>query len=306
MARDVGTGIDEVRVAAAQYPLDLFRSLDAYRDKISRWVAVAAADGADLLVFPEYGAMELAGAFGVDVAGDLAASLEAVSRALQTIDDTHADLARQHGVHILAASGPSAREDGRFVNAARLVTPEGRIGVQEKCVMTPFERGWGISAGAGPRVFDTSLGPIGVAICYDSEFPLLVRSLTKAGARLILVPTCTEHVSGFNRVRSSALARALENTCASVMSPTIGEANWSPAVDINNGAAGVFVPADAGLSPSGVLAEGRLNEPGWVHATIDFAALRRLRDVGEMRNDADWDLQPGARVLPPAEVVDLT
>ena len=66
------------------------------------------------------------------------------------------------------------------------------------------------------------------------------------------------------------------------------------------------MPAEAGLSPSGVLAEGHLNEPGWVHATIDFAALRRLRDNGEMRNDGDWDLQPGASVLPSAVVVDLT
>jgi predicted amidohydrolase len=171
--------------------------------------------------------------------------------------------------------------------------------------MTPFERDWGISPGAGPRVFSTALGLIGVAICYDSEFPLLVRAMTEAGARLILIPSCTDKVSGFNRVRTAARARALENTCACVTSPTVGEAPWSPAVDVNTGMAGVFVPAEAGVSPNGILAEGRLDEPGWVYATIDLAALDRLRSSGEMRNDADWSKQPGAGALPPVDTIDL-
>ena len=50
--------------------------------------------------------------------------------------------------------------------------------------MTPFERDWGISAGGPVRVFDTALGLIGIAICYDSEFPLLVRAMAEAGAEL--------------------------------------------------------------------------------------------------------------------------
>ena len=96
------------------------------------------------------------------------------------------------------------------------------------------------------RVFETALGRIGVAICYDSEFPLLARALTEAGAEIVLVPSCTERVSGYYRVRTGAMARALENTIATVMSPTVGDALWSPAVDRNAGAAGIFVPLGAG------------------------------------------------------------
>ena len=154
-----------------------------------------------------------------------AASLKAVSDALPEVDAIHVDLARRHGVHILAASGPMWRTD-RFVNAARLITPEGRVGVQDKHIMTPFERDWNITAGAALRVFETALGRIGIAICYDSEFPLLVRAQAEAGAEVILVPSCTERVSGAHRVRTAALARALENTCAVVVSPTVGEATW--------------------------------------------------------------------------------
>ena len=296
-----------VRIAAAQYPPEALASLGAYRDKLARWVAEAAGAGAQLLVFPEYGAMEYAAAAGASVAGDLAASLPAVSDALPEMDAAHADLARKYGVHILAASGPSARSGGRFVNAARLFAPSGRIGVQEKLIMTPFERDWGISGGDRLRVFETALGRIGIAICYDSEFPLLVRAEAEAGAEIVLIPSCTEFVSGYNRVRTAGLARALESTCVTVLSPTVGDALWSPAIDRNSGAAGVFVPADHSFSDTGVLAEGPLNRPQWVYADVDLTRLAEIKATGEMRNATDWPLQPGAAALAqPVEVVDLT
>ncbi len=172
--------------------------------------------------------------------------------------------------------------------------------------MTPFEHDWGIVGGGPTTVFDTVLGRIGVLICYDSEFPLLARAQCEAGARLLLVPACTERVSGFNRVRTAALARALENTVVTAVSPTIGEALWSPAVDRSSGAAGIFVPAEAGVSDTGVLDEGPLGEPQLVFATADLERLERVRTSGEMRNVRDWDLQPGAAAqMPPPLVIDL-
>lgn len=285
-------------VAAAQYPIDKPETIFEWQDKVSAWVADGAKTGAQLLVFPEYAAIEQAATFGPDVYGSLQASLEEVARLAGERIAFHADLAREHGVHILVGSGPMTKDDGRFVNAAQLVTPTGEIGEQEKIIMTPFERDWGIAPGGPVRVFDTALGRIGIAICYDSEFPLLVRAMAEAGAELVLVPSCTERVSGFHRVRTGARARALENQIATVMSPTIGDALWSPAVDRNAGSAGIFVPSEHAVSDDGTLAEGELNKPQWVTATIDLAGLRRLRSSGEMRNYVDWTLQPGATAEP--------
>ena len=185
------------------------------------------------------------------------------------------------------------KSDGRFVNAAQLITPDGAVGEQEKLVMTPFEREWGVSAGGPVRVFQTTLGVFAIAICYDSEFPLLVRAMAEAGADVVLVPTCTERVSGYHRVRTGAMARALENTIATVQSPLVGDAPWSPAVDFNAGAAGIYVPSEQGVSDTGILAEGTLNAAEWVTATIDLARLKRVRETGEMHNYGDWALQPG-------------
>jgi predicted amidohydrolase len=286
-----------LKVAAAQYPIDQPATLDAWRDKIAHWVAEGAATGAEILVFPEYAAIEQAAALGEKVYGNLDATLQAVADLERDRVGLHQELAAKHRVHILVGSGPARKGEGRYVNAAQLVTPKGSIGVQEKLIMTPFESDWGVSAGTQARVFDTTLGLIGVAICYDSEFPLLVRAMAEAGAELVLVPSCTERVSGYHRVRTGSRARALENQIATVVSPTVGDALWSPAVDRNTGAAGIYVPSEPTVSDTGVLAQGTLNAAEWVTASIDLARLRHLRTSGEMRNYIDWTNQPGASKL---------
>ncbi|MGQ0671706.1 MAG: carbon-nitrogen hydrolase family protein [Hyphomicrobium sp.] len=288
---------DRLHVAAAQYPIGAPDSLSAWEEKIAAWVADGAATGAELLVFPEYAAIEQAHAFGPEVFGDLGRTLEAVAGEAGRRVALHVDLARRHKVHILVGSGPVLTADGHYVNAAQLVTPMGLVGEQEKIIMTPFERDWGIRPGGPLRVFETAIGHLAVAICYDSEFPLLVRAEAEAGAEVVLVPSCTERISGYHRVRTGCVARALENTIATVQSPTVGDALWSPAVDRNAGAAGVYVPSEHGVADTGVLAAGAEGVPCWVTATIDLAALRRLRSTGEMRNFEDWSRQPGAGPL---------
>ncbi len=206
-------------VAAAQYPIEQLPNWRAYADKLTRWVEQAAAGGAALAVFPEYGAMELT-SLDPETMGDLAGSLASVSALLPQVDALHSELAARFGVHILAASAPAALESGAYVNRARLFAPNGKVGVQDKLVMTRFEREeWGVAASPALRMFDTALGRIGVNICYDSEFPLLARAQVEAGMELLLVPSCTDSEHGYWRVRLGSQARALEGQCYAVHSP---------------------------------------------------------------------------------------
>ena len=275
-----------IRIAAAAYPFDWFDDFDAYRAKISAWVAEAA--DCDLLVFPEYGAMELASLGGAAIAGDLEASLYEVARHEAARDALHEELAAQHGLHILAASGPFF-EGPRPVNRAVLFGPDGRIGHQDKQVMTRFEReDWDVVGAPGLRVFDTSVGRLGVLICYDSEFPLLGRVLAEAGVEVILTPSCTDTVAGFNRVRIGAMARALECQCVVVQAPTVGEVSWSPAIDENRGRAAIYAPADGFWPESGVLAEGAMDLPGWVKAAVDLDLVAQSRRHGRVLPFAHW------------------
>ena len=284
-----------MRIATAAYPIDWFDSFDDYRAKISRWVA--DAQGADLLVFPEYAAMELASLGGRDVAADLEASLHEVARHADAMRDLHAALAAEHGCHILGGSGP-AFDGPRPVNRAVLYGPHGVIGHQDKQIMTRFEReDWDVTGAPGLRVFDTALGRIGILICYDSEFPLLGRVLAEAGAELLLVPSCTDTVAGFHRVRIGAMARALESQCVVVQAPTVGDCDWMPALDENRGRAAIYGPPDGFWPETGIIAEGPMNQPGWVMADVDLSRVRQSRADGAVLPFAHWPEQARSRLM---------
>jgi len=283
-----------MRTASAAYPLDPLTCWSDYRAKISSWVSSAVAQGAELLVFPEYAAMELAMLAGAETAADPEACLRAVSDRVGEADMLHADLAGQYGVHICAASAPvfDPASGARPVNRARLFTPTGASGIQDKQIMTPYERDVMNVVPGGPlRLFDTALGRIGILICYDAEFPLLARALRDAD--VIVVPSCTETLAGYSRVRVGAMARALETQCVTVMSAIVGPAPWCPHVDENTGAGGIFGPPDSGFPETGVIAEGQCDRPGWTFADIDPGTIAQVRCDGRVLGRAHWADQAG-------------
>ena len=81
-----------------------------------------------------------------------------------------------------------------------------------------------------------------------------MRAQCEAGARLILVPSCTDTAAGATRVRVGCLARAMEYRCFVAQAVTACEAAWSPALDVNTGEAALYAPMDVGLPDDGVLA----------------------------------------------------
>ncbi len=296
-------------LALAQYPIEKLHSLLAWKDKIAHWVDQAASVGAKLLVFPEYASMELA-SLDPQAMGDLGASLRFVAALRQSIDGHHAMLAARHGVYIVAGSMPVPLEDGRIVNRARIFAPSRGMSWQDKIVMTRFEREqWGISGGDTIRAFRTSLGIIGISICYDVEFPLIARAQAEAGAHLILAPSCTDTMQGYHRVRIGAQARALENQLFVAQTPTVGMAPWSPVLDENYGAAGLFGPPDGDVPHDGVIDIGPMNEGRWLLTDVDPERVTSWRQDGAVRPYAHWTEQLGRSSPPPAlpvELVNLT
>jgi predicted amidohydrolase len=278
-----------LRIAAAQYPIDALRDWAEYEAKIARWIGDAAAQGARLLVFPEYFSMELAALFAPEVRASLSAQIDAMQSLLPQFLDLFSAQAREHGVIVCAGTFPVRVEDGSYRNRAYLFHADGRIDWQEKLQMTRFENEtWGIAGGNEVRVFDSALGKLGIAVCYDAEFPLIARRMVERGADVILVPSCTDTLAGYWRVRIGCQARALENQCYVVQASTVGEAPWSPAVDVNVGAAAIYTPVDRGFPDDGVLAIGTLNASQWVLSDIDPANIARVRREGQVFNYRDW------------------
>lgn len=283
-----------MKIAVARYPIDAPGSFAAFADKQRGWLYQAAADGAALAVLPEYLALELAAGFDAKTRGDTLASFAALQRLRVEWLALFARMARETRMHILAGTFLHGVAGGRYRNRADLFAPDGGYGWQDKLQLTGFEKKTGvIERGDALRVFEVGGVRVGIAVCYDSEFPLPVRAQVEAGAQLILVPSCTDTAAGATRVRVGCLARALENRCFVAQAVTAGEAPWSPVLDINTGEATVYAPMDVGFPDDGVLASS--HAPGWAYAEIDMAQLEASRVSAQVANDRDWrgQLAPG-------------
>ncbi len=275
-------------LACLAWPVEPLGSVAAYAAKLDGWCAKAKARGARMLLAPEYACVELGVALAGNSGADEATELRAMVATSGEVLEAMRAAARRHALWLQPGTLPMA-DGARIVNRAPLIAPDGRLAMQEKRQMTRFEsERWGIAAGAPPSVFETPWGPIGIAICYDAEFPKLVRAQVEAGAWLILVPTCTDTAHGFQRVRIAARARAMENQCFVAIAPTVGGFPASAALDENHGAAGIFGPVDRGFAADGIVAEGEYDAPGLVLATLDPARLEAVRAEGAVRNHRDW------------------
>ncbi len=298
-----------VKIASAQYDISFLENWQQYQDKVERWVSEAAEQDAQILLFPEYNSMELASLFiardgvyagilpGAGSAGkDIYSSLNNQLAAMQSLHNDYLNLyqrlAKQYHCIIQSGTFPVKTDTGAYHNRAYLFMPNGEVDYQDKLMMTRFENEqWLIQRGEDLKCFDTEFGRIAINICYDSEFPLLARKQVEAGANLILVPSCTDTLAGYHRVKIGCQARALENQCYVVQSALVGEAPWSEAVDVNIGAAAIYTPVDRGFPDNGILNVGQLNAVQWVFADIELSACATVREHGQVFNYRDWPLQ---------------
>jgi predicted amidohydrolase len=277
-----------VKIAVAKYPVGAPASFGDFAEKQARLLAEAAAAGAGVAVLPEYLSLELGATLEASVRGDLHASLAATQRYHDDWLALFPRLAAATGLHVVAGTFLLATAQGRYRNRSYWFAPNGAHGWQDKLQLTGFEKAAAvIEAGDQLQVFAAGSFHAGIAVCYDGEFPLPVRAQYEAGARLLLVPSCTDTAAGATRVRIGCLARALENRMFVAQAVTAGDAPWSPALDVNTGEAAIFAPMDAGFPADGVLAQTR-GDQLWAIADVDLAALEASRADAQVANDRDW------------------
>jgi len=279
-----------MKIAAAAYAPEWHGDWAGLEAKLDAWVANAAAQGAELLVFPEYAGTEAA-LIGAPRDRSPVEWVEACAAVQDRWVALNARLAQDHGVYILAGSLPWRAADVT-TNAAALCSPQGQTALQYKMILTPYEREeMALSAGQDLRLFDTALGKIGVLICYDSEFPLLARALAEAGAEMILVPSNTDFPAGQTRVRQSCRARAIEQQCLIVQAPLVGQVPDCTLLDTQTGTAALFCPPDYGLPADGIIAQGQPDYSAWVIADVDPSAIAAPRQTGQVGNFNHWPEQ---------------
>ena len=118
-----------MKVATAAYDLDWLDSWAQYEDKLDRWVSEAAGQGAELLVFPEYGAMELV-YLGWGRSGGRSGAFH--PRSFGSDEELRrpciSALRRNTKHYILGASAPVVDGSGHPVNRAAFYAPDGGTG----------------------------------------------------------------------------------------------------------------------------------------------------------------------------------
>ena len=280
-----------VRVCTVQMEARRHARPDDFFGRIEHFVRVAGEYESDFVTFPELFTLQLL----ADEPKRLS-PVEAIERLSAVTPDLVArlgDLAVRHNVNIIGGSHPTRTEDGEIQNVAYVALRDGSIHAQEKLHPTPDEREvWNIQGGDAIDAIETDCGPIGVLICYDSEFPELGRRLADQGARIFFVPYATDARTGHLRVRYCCHARAIENQAFVVTAGNVGNLHGVANFDIQYAHSAIITPNDFPFARDGVAAETTENVEGVAFADLDLGQIAWARARGSVRNlrDRRFDL----------------
>ncbi len=277
---------DTVRVATVQYLQRRIKSFDDFRDVVTYFVGEIATNRCDFILFPELFTVQL-----LSISNKPMEPAEALVTLTQYDDEFRnlmADLAIKFNINIIAGSHPSRNERGQVINTSYIFLRDGSVHLQPKIHPTPAERHWwNIHGGSELHAIDTDCGPIGVLICYDSEFPELARHLTNQGVNIIFVPFSTEDRQGYLRVRYCAQARAIENQCYVVTAGNVGNLPRVHNMDIHYAQSGIFTPCDYPFPPDGIAADTTPNVEMVAIADLRLDVLKEARNSGTVLNLLD-------------------
>ncbi|PZE21785.1 carbon-nitrogen hydrolase family protein [Paenibacillus xerothermodurans] len=271
----------KLRVSAVQYHLHTIHNFEEFAAQVTHYVKTAEEFEADFVLFPELFTTQLM-SIGGGRNHPAALTIDELPQYTEQYKQLFVSLAKSTGMHLIGGTH-IIEENGRLYNTAFLFYPDGSVGEQRKLHITPTEvKEWSMAPGDALHVFDTAKGRIAILICYDIEFPEIVRMARARGADVIFCPSCTDDRHGFHRVRYTCHARTIENQVYVVTTGTVGSL---PTVDFmrgNYGQAAVITPNDVPFPPAGVMVEGEINHDMVVTADLDLSLLQQVRDKGSV------------------------
>jgi len=172
--------------------------------KLERLAAEAAAEGADLLVFPEafvpaYPSSVWARAFaGWDAPGAKEAFALLARESVAVPGPAEARIAAaalEHGLWIVTGvTEIDPERPSTLYNTLLYHSPDGTLVERHrKLVPTNHERlVWGQGDGGGLRAIPTPLGRLGGLICWENYMPLARFALYESGVEIYLAPTADD------------------------------------------------------------------------------------------------------------------
>jgi predicted amidohydrolase len=281
-SQPVGRLPESVRVATVQFQMRPISSVEAFESHVEYFVDVASDYRSDFVVFPELFTLQLLAAESEPLG-----PLEGVAKVAEYTDrfrEFMSALAVRYNVNIIGGSHPTLQEDESIRNTGYVFLRDGGIFTQDKLHPTPAERYcWNIKGGDRLEAITTDCGPIGVAVCYDCEFPEVARHLADQGALILFVPFSTDERRGYLRVRYCCQARAVENHCYVVMSGVVGNLPNVENMDIHYAESCVLTPCDFPFERDGIAADSGANTEMIAFADLRFADLFASRNEGTVQ-----------------------
>jgi len=126
-----------------------------------------------------------------------------------------------------------------------------------------------VVGGSDPKIAETSLGTIGMSICYDLRFPELYRKLVDRGATLLTVPSAFTATTGKDHWEVLLRARAIE-TQSYVIAP--GQYGEHDDQGLRHSYGHSMI-----VDPWGVVIARVSDGPGIAMAEIDLERVRTVR-----------------------------
>lgn len=230
-------------------------------------VEEAVAAGARLCVLPELWSTSFLGQ--VDEATIRAA--EAAEQELRELSATH-DL-------VLVGSAIEVAEN-RVFNTATVYERGKAVGSYRKIhLFSPNLEHRLHGSGDRPRIVDTSLGRLGLLICYDLRFPELSRYYFQMGAEILVVPGQWPEARS-QHWRTLLRARAIENEMFVVGCNRTGQ---EPSQ--KNGEPMTFLGDGRIVDPTGEILASGSGEAGAVVASIELRKIRTMRRILPVHRD---------------------
>ena len=277
---------DTIRVGTVQYMQRRVKSFDEFLEMTAYFVDVIADYKGDFVVFPELFSLQLLSI--ENQALSPAESIEALTKYTPRFKEAFRDMALRYNINIIGGSHPTRVESGRVENISYVFLRNGAIHAQPKIHPTPNEvYWWNIEGGSSLNAIETDCGPIGVLICYDSEFPELARHLTDQGIQILFVPFCTDERQSYLRVRYCCQARAVENQIYVVMSGNVGNLPNVSNMDIQYAQSCILTPCDFPFARDGIAADTTPNVETIAIADLRPDTLHMARNNGTVKNLKD-------------------
>ncbi len=277
---------DTVRIGTVQYMQRRVKSFDEFIEIVKYFVTVVADYKGDFVVFPELFTLQLLSI--EDQEHKPAEAIEALTKYTPLLKEALRDMALRHNINIIGGSHPTRMENGRVENICYVFLRDGRIHEQPKIHPTPNEvYWWNIEGGSVLNAIETDCGPIGVLICYDSEFPELGRHLADQGVQILFVPFCTDERQSYLRVRYCCQARAVENQFYVVMSGNVGNLPNVANMDIQYAQSCILTPCDFPFARDGIAADTTPNVETVAIADLRPDSLMLARNNGTVQNMKD-------------------